>query len=278
MGLRNQWLVAEGLRLNTSFERVRALSGGDADDNLAVTAAVEWTRDPLSKASGRIELRESTGSRAALSTLGLARKLSADWTLLGRNAYALTESKTGGTTQLQERFQLGVAYRDTATNRVNGLARYEFKREDAGADFERRAVHLVSSHADLQLARGLVVTGEVAAKHTAERIEGRWIDGNAQLASVRVTRDLGERWDVGLAARVLGNASLSQRSTSLGAELGYRVVDNLWVSVGYNLGGFRDRDLVDDNTTAAGAYVRMRFKFDESLFGVKPDNGAKGMP
>lgn len=279
MGLRNQLALAEGLRLNTTFERVRALSGGDADDNLAVTAAIEYTRDPLTKASGRIELRDSSASRGALSTLGLAHKISEDWTLLGRNAYALTESKTGGASQLQERFQLGVAYRDTATNRVNGLARYEFKREDDGTDFERRAVHSISSHADYQVSRGLVVTGEYAAKHDLELVDGRWIAGNAQLASVRVTRDLGERWDVGFAARVLGNATLSQRTGGIGAELGYRVIENLWLSLGYNLSGFRDRDLADDNTTQAGAYVRVRFKFDESLFGAgKADGGAKVAP
>ena len=278
MGLRNQYKLADGLRLNTSFERVRALAGDDSDDNLAVTAAVEYTANALTKASGRIELRDSTGSRGALSTLGVAHKIDNDWTLLGRNAYALTESKTGGTSLLQERFQLGAAYRDTVANRVNGLARYEFKREDGGTDFERRAVHEISTHADYQLARGLVLTGEYAAKHDVELVDGRWIAGNAQLASVRVTRDLGERWDVGLAARVLGNASLSQRTAGIGAEVGYRVIDNLWLSAGYNLSGFRDRDLADDNTTAAGAYIRMRFKFDESLFGAKPDTGVKATP
>ncbi len=269
MGLRNQLVLAEGLRLNTTFERVRALSGTDAADNLAVTGAIEYTRDPLTKASARLELRDSTGSRGALSTLGLAHKIDADWTLLGRNAYALTESKTGAATQLQERFQLGVAYRDSTTNRVNGLARYEFKREDGGTDFERRTVHILSSHADYQIARGLMLTGEYAAKHDLELIDGRWVAGNAQLASVRVTRDLGERWDVGIAGRVLGNATLSQRTAAIGAELGYRVIENLWLSMGYNFSGFRDRDLADDATTQAGVYVRMRFKFDETLFGGK---------
>ena len=278
MGLRNQVVLAEGLRMNTTFERVRALSGTDDADNLAVTAALEYTRDPLTKASGRIELRDSTGTRAALSTLGLAHKIDGDWTLLGRNAYALTESKTGGTSQLQERFQLGMAYRDSATNRVNGLARYEFKREDGGTDFERRAVHVISSHADLQVSRGLIVTGEYAAKHDLELVDGRWIAGNAQLASVRVTRDLGERFDVGLAARVLGNATLAQRTAAIGAELGYRVIENLWLSAGYNFSGFRDRDLADDGTTQAGVYVRMRFKFDENLFGARVDATAKAAP
>ncbi len=279
MGLRNQWALADGIRLNTSFERVKSVSGTSDDDNIAATAAIEYTRDPLTKATGRIELRDGSGSRALLSTLGVAHKVSDDWTLLARNAYALTESTTGGDTTLQERFQLGVAYRDTATNRVNGLARYEFKREDNGTDFERRGVHILSSHADLQATRALVVTGEYAAKHDAELVDGRWVVGNAQLAGVRATHDFGERWDAGVSARVLANGTFTSRATNLGAEAGYRVIDNLWVSLGYNFTGFHDRDLVEDNTSAQGAYVRMRFKFDESLFGAKTDASAtKGAP
>ncbi len=274
MGLRNQWTLAEGVRLNTSFERVKSVSGSSADDNIAGTAAIEYTRDPLTKATGRLELRDGSGSRAALSTLGFAHKMSDDWTLLARNAYSLTESTTGGDSQLQERFQLGIAYRDTRTNRVDGLARYEFKREDNGTDFERRAVHILSSHADLQATRTVNVTGEYAAKHDAELVDGRWVDGNAQLLGVRATRDLGDRWDIGVAARVLANAGFTSRASNLGVEAGVRVVDNLWVSLGYNFTGFHDRDLVEDNTSAQGAYIRMRFKFDETLFGAKSDAAA----
>jgi trimeric autotransporter adhesin len=52
----------------------------------------------------------------------------------------------------------------------------------------------------------------------------------------------------------------------LGAELGYLVMANLWVSGGYNFTGYRDDDLTDANTTTKGAYMRLRFKFDEDLF------------
>jgi len=123
----------------------------------------------------------------------------------------------------------------------------------------------------------MLVTGEYAAKHVRELIHGRWVPGNAQLVSVRALRDLGERWDVGLALRVLGNAGFSQRSTNLGLELGWRAIENLWLSLGYNLTGFRDRDLAEDTSTQVGAYVRMRFKFDETLFG-RAQAPAKGTP
>ena len=52
----------------------------------------------------------------------------------------------------------------------------------------------------------------------------------------------------------------------LGAEIGYRPMTNLWVSLGYNLMGFKDEDIAYEDTTQQGAYFRVRFKFDEDLF------------
>ena len=47
---------------------------------------------------------------------------------------------------------------------------------------------------------------------------------------------------------------------------GYAIVDNLWASVGFNFIGFSDDDLVESDYTRRGLYLRLRFKFDETLF------------
>jgi hypothetical protein len=41
---------------------------------------------------------------------------------------------------------------------------------------------------------------------------------------------------------------------------------NLWVAAGFNWVGFSDRDLQDSDYTNRGAFLRLRFKFDETLF------------
>ena len=42
---------------------------------------------------------------------------------------------------------------------------------------------------------------------------------------------------------------------------------NLWLSAGYNHTGFSaDRDLAGYDYTREGAYLRLRFKFDQNLF------------
>ena len=52
----------------------------------------------------------------------------------------------------------------------------------------------------------------------------------------------------------------------MGVETGYQLIGNMWVSVGYNLVGFKDADLSGEDITRRGAFIRMRFKFDESIF------------
>jgi len=39
--------------------------------------------------------------------------------------------------------------------------------------------------------------------------------------------------------------------------------DNAWISVGYNLVGFEDKDFSSAAYTAQGPYVRFRMKFDQ---------------
>ena len=52
---------------------------------------------------------------------------------------------------------------------------------------------------------------------------------------------------------------------------------DLWVSAGYNFVGLKDRDLTANEYTSKGAYIRLRFKFDETTLGFA-SAGAKGKP
>lgn len=265
IGLRNQWQPAEGLRFNASLERVKTLQSAKNDNSsAAVTGAVEYTADPLWKGTARLELREGAGSTGLLSTLGLAVKLGERWTMLAKNVLAATLQHGAGTDRWQERLQLGAAYR---TNDLNALGRYEYKDERGTlGDADARQAHIVSVHAERQLDRATELSGRYAVKHLTETVAGVATRTVAQLMSGRITRDIGERFDVGMNLGLMGDLRLRSRQLLIGAEAGYRVKDNMWVSLGYNLSGVRDRDLSADNSTQRGVYLRMRFKFDENLF------------
>jgi hypothetical protein len=54
------------------------------------------------------------------------------------------------------------------------------------------------------------------------------------------------------------------------AAIGRTLRTDLRMALGYNLFGFRDRDLTGENYTDQGVYLRFGLKFDESLFGLRP--------
>ncbi|MDH5265252.1 MAG: hypothetical protein OEX21_10925, partial [Betaproteobacteria bacterium] len=108
IGLKNLWTLAPGLRLGTSIERVHALSGTGQNENTAGAVALEYTANPLWKGTTRLELRDASTSESLLFTVGLAAKISRDWTALARNAYSLQRAKDGGNEKFVERMQAGL--------------------------------------------------------------------------------------------------------------------------------------------------------------------------
>ena len=88
---------------------------------------------------------------------------------------------------------------------------------------------------------------------------------NAGLVGGRVTYDVTNRWSVGTLVSVLQGQN-SARQYAYGLEMGYVVMDNLLVTLGYNWSGFRDGDLTGGDYTNRGWVFGMRYKFDEDLF------------
>jgi len=287
-GARNTWNLAEGIVANTGVEYLKILKG-DNQNALAMTAGLDYTRNPLWKASGRLEFRRlfdrgsvfgNQSTSQWLNTIAIARKLDRDWTLLSRNYLLFTENnedsngdKRGNT--LQDRFQIGMAWRPVDTNKVNGLARYEYKlvRDDAQATGEDYDTHIVSAHMDYHPSRPWWFTGRVAGKVTQDNTLPTDQKYSAYLVGGRAVYDITEKWDVSALTSVLYSPQGDATQWATGLEAGYQLQTNLWASVGYNWSGFNDDDLTGSEYTAKGIYIRLRFKFDENLFSA--NNTAK---
>jgi hypothetical protein len=134
----------------------------------------------------------------------------------------------------------------------------------AGIDL-RNSTQIVSIHADWQPRRPFLVTGRYAAKWSQDKSNGLSTRYRAQVVGARGTWEFAPKWDVGLVSSALFGESAGSRQYAVGLEVGYLVATNLWVSGGYNFSGYRDADLAGADYTAKGPYVRLRYKFDESL-------------
>ncbi len=271
IGLRNGWQLLPGIRLNTNLERITTIGSSTTNnDSTAVGAGLEYTGSNRWKASTRLEYRTSTSSDSYLGSIGLAHKYSRAVTLLGRQIVSYSENKgTMAGSKIQQRTQVGAAYRPVDSNRWNLLVKYEFRYE--GDDTtpalpSTRIVHILSAGLNIQPARSLVISGRYAAKVAFDESGSISSRTSAHMLTGRMTYDLTKKWDLGLNAMALFTDDLRSVLYGLGNEVGYLVTANLWLSAGYNYFGFYDKDLSGEDYTMAGAFMRMRFKFDEHLF------------
>ncbi len=268
VGLRNLWSIAPGVRVGTTLERVQSIAGTGMNENTAVTVALEYTAVEWWKGSTRVEVREGQASDSLLFTVGLAARLSRDWTALARNAYTRQRNGNGGGEQVIDRMQAGLAWRDNDTNKWNALARVEHRleRNDLQQGLElRNETTLLSIHADWQLSRPFVVSGRYAAKWATDKSNAISSKYRAQVVGGRATWEFAPRWDLSLAASMMLGDSTASRQYGVGLELGYLLATNLWVSAGYNFTGYKDADLAGADYTSKGPFVRLRYKFDESI-------------
>ena len=203
LGLRNGWRLAEGLRMTTNVERL-ASTGGNTS---AAAVGLEYTASPVWKSSGRIEWREDANSTNWLYTLGVARKLDSDWTMLAREYANIVNPRTAlGSDKFQSRFQIGFAYRPVDNNKFDALGLYERKdnRDSSPGTQINSATDIISVRGNYHPSRVWWISGRYAYKNVNELLLGTVQDSyRAQLLGGRVTYDVTNRWSIGGISSVL---------------------------------------------------------------------------
>jgi len=273
-GVRNLWQIKPGLGLSAGLERQQILQAdGVQHEATAVSLAVDYAADPVNKVAGKLEYRTSDIQNQWLSTLAYTRTLSDNWSAIARDAYTRSEGvgvDISKGIQVQNQFQMGLAYRDVERGRWNGLFRVENRvnRSSLTADLKDEDTWILSLHGTYHPVRDWTFAGQLAAKRGSQTIlnDGTYSTYNGQLVSARAIWDFTERLD----ASVYGSLGRDngQKVSGFGLELGAKVIQNLWFSVGYTKGNFADVDQFSANTSWSGWHARLRYKFDENSLGL----------
>jgi uncharacterized repeat protein (TIGR01451 family) len=279
IGLRNRFEVYEGFGISAGLERIFSISGNPLNEGTSISTSVDYTANPLWKGTARAEARFSNNANSYLNTLGYSRKINPNWTFLGKQIFSLqTSSNVGTSNRIQERLRMGVAYRQTAQNRWDGLGRYELKYEENGqfGDNYDRLVHIFSTNVNYHPNADWTHSGRFATKKVGESSADFDSKSLTMLLSARTMYDITRRLDGGVNASLMTDADFGGKNYGAGIEVGYIVQRNLRLAVGFNLFGFEDRDLAPSNYTRKGVYLGFSYKFDERLFkGLIPGNDTK---
>lgn len=104
---------------------------------------------------------------------------------------------------------------------------------------------------------------QLAGKYAGKIARSDDFSAYTDLVSARFLYDLTDRWDIGAEYRILTSHKVNTTLQGGAAEVGYRIVKNLWVAVGYSFDKF-DADLACDSYQGEGPYLKLRVKFDEN--------------
>ena len=281
VGLRNAWRLESGMRVGASFERVNPISGPRASEgpSTALAGSIDWSEDPVWKGSTRMEMRSSRAADQVLQTMAAAVKLDSAWTALGRHQLTLGGTRGSGR-DAREQLQLALAFRDAGGaarrfGRWDALSRWElvYEREPAAGLRHRRIANVLGLTSTGRFPRGWSASMAWAGKLTRDESAAIVTANGAQWLHGRVRVDLGADWDASVAASLRSGQSSADRDYGLGVEFGRQLPAGTWLSFGFNRFGYRDDELTSEEWTRTGAYVRLRAKFDESVFrhaGTKP--------
>jgi uncharacterized repeat protein (TIGR01451 family) len=119
---------------------------------------------------------------------------------------------------------------------------------------------------------------QYAGKYVFDTIDGAGYRGYTDLIAAEVRRDLLPSlpsWDVGAHAARLHSYSSRTQNLSAGVSIGYKLFNNAWISVGYNVLGFNDADFIGANYRSKGAYLTLRMKVDQDSLNLNSEPSAQ---
>ena len=133
-----------------------------------------------------------------------------------------------------------MAYRPIVCDALNVIGKVEYKRDDDTLSEPRFRTDsfIPSVEGIFQANKRLQLIGKYA---------GKWVFV-----------------DLGVEYRLLTSYAADNRYHGGSAEIGYRLIKNLWLSLGYSFDDF-DADLTGNSYRGYGPYLKLRFKFDENI-------------
>ncbi|MDX8407476.1 MAG: hypothetical protein R8L58_03740, partial [Mariprofundaceae bacterium] len=214
--------------------------------------------------NNRIEYRTASTDKKWNATTGIQGELT-DWMTSSFNLQWNHTSQTAGSTTDQGSSALALAWRPD----YDGLMLLD--RFELGYDKQVSATsnlttwrYINNLAANWQVSPAFQIAFNYGAKLTRDNIDTLSLSGFTDAIGLQGVYDINEAWDISAQGGMLHTWHSGQYKPAFGIGIGHRVTDNMWVSLCYNFVGFYDKDFAGAEYTRQGAFIRFRFKLDQS--------------
>jgi hypothetical protein len=294
IGLNHQMTLFEGFRVDLGYERIASnifsataagprfpqpYAVGQSAASLGLTegdsyrVGFTYTANPDFKASGRLEYRNSSYGNNVVISAAAAGKLTPALTGLLRFQQASSATPflegLGPTASLR----LGLAYRNPNNDRFNALFSYEYRRNPSTIPDTLLFDSGIGSNDHVLAAEAIYAPnwqwefyGKYAMRQSTTYLSNTFSNSSlVYLGQLRATYRFAYQWDVALEGRTIGQPSANFTEWGWAAELGYYIMPDLRIGLGYSFGSVDDRDF-SGYRSSDGVYFGVTFKVNE-LFG-----------
>lgn len=234
---------------------------GDLDDRLGFTTALlrQTTAGISFAASARAyRTEEATGTVTVLAGADASiayRPLGSRLALLDKLEFRLDAVEKGrGAPGPLGANGLAVAGDARSRRLINNLALNLVS--DMWTDDNRNEAGAAQQRSQLSIYHG--------SKYVFDRYDGADVAGYTQVLGIEARHDITGWLDLGFNAAALHSVSADTIAYMAGPSVGISPIANAWISLGYNVAGFEDRDFSEARYTRRGPFVTLRFKFDQT--------------
>lgn len=270
MQLNPQWAVdgaidhSETIHEKTGYTmnaNVPPASGGE--NFTAVSMGANYTRKKLTW-SNRVEYRNSDTNDKWGLVSGLINEHGLDWAWTGRLQLYHTQSSAGNSSTTGD-LRFGLVYRPPLTKWIV-LNRLDLIGSDlkSATDTAKGRRIINNLNANYKPNKKTQISFQYGAKYVLDKVDNKEYRGYTDLIAIEGRYDITKEWDLGARASLLHSWETDQYAYSFGPSVGYNVMENAWISAGYNVAGFTDKDFSEANYTAQGPFIQYRFKFDQN--------------
>ena len=268
--------------------------GSLGEDFTAVTLGASWSDGPWN-ARARGEYRD--GEFADLTGLDIAaiRSLGNGSVVGSGVTWTRAEDEQGGTTEIVDA-AISVAHRpdqsdfamlgkleyrsDAVTGAISGqvgAAGQTALLVDGDARLRRLLASLSTNWAPTDDEDGFSRTEIglfLGVRHSFDRVDQLDIDGTSLLGGLDLRYGISDRFEVGGRATARHDLVTGTTAFAIGPEVGFVPTDNVLLSVGYNITGFRDPDFSGARFTNEGLFANVRIKLDDDTMSALGLGGA----
>ncbi len=226
-------------------------------------AGLGYRTDKMSL-SARLEGRDATTGETYIASIAGAREVSEKLSFAGlvRTDYR-SQNVLGNTTEgLRVDGHIGTAWRPRGEGLIF-LNRFDITRDDSFNDV--KTTKLVNNFtANTMLSDNWQLAGHYGVKYALTETGGTRYKGFSHLVGAETRYDITDKIDLGMQASVLMSDKAKTLQYAIGPSVGFTPVDNIWISLGYNVLGYKDDDFQAAEYSRQGVYVKFRFKFDQN--------------